>query len=213
METQAPTKTRGPGRPPGGEAVTRATRASIVDAAFRVFSENGYASASLREIARQCGVSHATLLHHFPRKADLLTATLERRDLQFPEIAESTPVDVLLADMVEGARRNENQPGIVHVFTVVAAEAADPDHPAHAYFERRTTQFIASVAACLRHGQENGTVPTHWSAESMATNIIALWDGLQLHVPLNPAPVSIADQLQLSFEAMLGRPIRPAQNS
>ncbi|MDN5572162.1 MAG: TetR/AcrR family transcriptional regulator [Propionibacteriaceae bacterium] len=178
-----------------------------MDAAYRVFSENGYANASLREIARLCGVTHATLLHHFPRKVELLTATLAKRDAQFPQDLVSSELTTVLADMVAGARDNDGQPGLVHTFTRVSAEAADPHHPAHAYFERRTLNFITMLSAPVQRALDDGSLTSDASAEEIATNIMALWDGLQLIAPLSPTPISIADQLQIAFEALLGRPL------
>jgi len=199
---------RGRGRPPGGEATTRATKDSIVAAAFRVFSESGYVNASLREIARQCGVSHATLLHHFPHKSELLAATLARRDAEFPDDFGGQSIDDVLLDMVEGARRNESRLGLVRMYTLLSAEAGDPTHPAHPYFERRTREFTALVAGILRRGQEDGTVSRDHTPEQLAVNVMALWDGLQVLAAISVDPVCVADQLQVAFEQLLRRPLR-----
>lgn len=44
------------------------------------FGEHGFAGASLRTIAKQAGVNHATLIQHFGSKEGLLTTVLEERD-------------------------------------------------------------------------------------------------------------------------------------
>jgi AcrR family transcriptional regulator len=49
-------------------------RRALLDAALAQVAEHGPAALSLREVARQAGVSHAAPAHHFGNKAGLLTA-------------------------------------------------------------------------------------------------------------------------------------------
>ena len=49
-------------------------RRQVLDAAATVIAERGVAAVSLRELARQAGVSHAAPAHHFTNKTGLLTA-------------------------------------------------------------------------------------------------------------------------------------------
>lgn len=49
-----------------------AQRAAIRDAAARLFADKGYASASIADIARACGVSKALLYHYYVDKEHLL---------------------------------------------------------------------------------------------------------------------------------------------
>ncbi len=51
-----------------------ALRRALLDAALTALAEEGPAALSLRALARQVGVSHAALAHHFADKAGLLTA-------------------------------------------------------------------------------------------------------------------------------------------
>ncbi len=53
------------------------TRDQILDAARRLFLEQGYDKTSLREVADEVGVTKAALYYHFRSKEDLLTALLE----------------------------------------------------------------------------------------------------------------------------------------
>ena len=58
--------------------VTRPTEEQILHAAGEVFAEFGFAGASTREIARRAGLRQPSLYHHFPNKAAMLTALIER---------------------------------------------------------------------------------------------------------------------------------------
>ena len=54
------------------------TRAALLDAALECLVELGYAATSTPEIASRAGVSRGAQLHHFPTKAGLLAAAVDR---------------------------------------------------------------------------------------------------------------------------------------
>ena len=54
----------------------QASRAAILEAAREVFTERGYARATIREIARRAGVTHGLVMRHFGTKEQLLIAAL-----------------------------------------------------------------------------------------------------------------------------------------
>ena len=51
---------------------------AIVDAAVPMFLERGYESVGMSEVGRAAGIGRATLYGHFPSKADLFMACLDR---------------------------------------------------------------------------------------------------------------------------------------
>ncbi len=53
-----------------------ATKARIIAAAARAFSEHGYAQAGIREIARDAGVAGSLIVQHFGSKARLFEAAM-----------------------------------------------------------------------------------------------------------------------------------------
>lgn len=59
-------------RPPGS------TRAQLLESAAEVFSEQGYAGASISLIADRAGVTSGALYRHFASKADLLLHVVEQ---------------------------------------------------------------------------------------------------------------------------------------
>jgi AcrR family transcriptional regulator len=52
------------------------TRTSILQAALECFYELGYANTTTDNIAKQAGVSRGAMLHHFPSRFDLISATV-----------------------------------------------------------------------------------------------------------------------------------------
>ncbi len=190
-----------------GYATGRATKADIVEAAFHVFAESGYGGTSVREIARRAGINHATLLHHFPHKWLLLQSVLEHRD-EIQHI-EPTSLDETLALLLGIAIRNEETPGLTRLFTLLAAESADPDHPARAYFRDRLVRLRHQIAHHIELAQATGQVPADVQPQRAATDIVALWEGLQLQGPISDVPVSVPEHLAAMFSTVAGHRIEP----
>lgn len=82
---------------------TSDARASILDAASAVFAEQGIDGVSMRQIAREIGVSATALYQHFDSKSALLAATCEAGFAEFgarleaTTRASATPLDALRA--------------------------------------------------------------------------------------------------------------------
>ena len=74
MSESAPTSPTG--RPLQKRAVD--TRAALLDAAIDCLVERGYAATTTTETARRARVSRGAQLHHFPTKAELMTAAVGR---------------------------------------------------------------------------------------------------------------------------------------
>jgi AcrR family transcriptional regulator len=55
------------------------TRKQILDAALRLFSERGFARTTVRDIAREAGITDAAIYYHFESKRDLLEALVDER--------------------------------------------------------------------------------------------------------------------------------------
>ncbi|HET7723847.1 MAG TPA: TetR/AcrR family transcriptional regulator [Propionibacteriaceae bacterium] len=190
-----------------GYATGRATKADIVEAAFHVFAESGYGGTSVREIARRAGINHATLLHHFPHKWLLLQSVLELRD-ELQHI-EPNSLDETLALLLGIAVRNDETPGLTRLFTLLAAESADPDHPARTYFRDRLARLRHQISYHIEQAQASGQVAPEVDPEGVATDIVALWEGLQLQAPLSAETVSVSGRLATMFAALAGHPIEP----
>ncbi len=56
----------------------RVGREYILHVAEKLFTEYGYTSVSIREIARECGVTNAAIYYHFPDKESLFIEVMHR---------------------------------------------------------------------------------------------------------------------------------------
>ena len=69
------------------------TRAQVLDAAERMFSEKGVTNTSLKEIAEAAGVTRGAIYWHFKNKYDLIEALLERVKLPLDDMLAARSAD------------------------------------------------------------------------------------------------------------------------
>jgi AcrR family transcriptional regulator len=194
------------GRERGGYAKGRERRDAILAAANEVFAKRGFRGASLATIAKHVGLSEPGLLHHFASKEELLLELLELRDqhdderIEQARAAHTNMHDVLL----ELCRQNAGRPGIVRLFTILAAESVDEDHPAHAWFFDRYTERRRHVASAVAAEQREGRIDPAFDADTLASQVLAMFDGLQIQWLLDPQSVDMV----AVFENFLAR-LRP----
>lgn len=61
---------------------TESTRDAVLDAAAELFVQRGYPRTSLDEVAASARVTKGAIYHHFVNKAALMTALIEREELE-----------------------------------------------------------------------------------------------------------------------------------
>jgi AcrR family transcriptional regulator len=186
-----PLKARGPYRK------TAATRVAILTAALEVFSESGYHSGSLRDVARRAGISNSGLLHHFPDKIALLDAMLDLRDevdaaamSQYTRDGESA-----LHALIHLASANASKPGIVKLYAILSTEATAEDHPAHDHFVARYARTRDLVRHAFSQLEENGRLANGATPDSAAIGTLAMMDGLQVQWLLDPEGIDMPYEL------------------
>lgn len=180
-----------------------ATRAHILATATAMFGESGYRGASLRDIAARCGLTHPGLLYHFPTKAALLEAVLDRRDA-----ADGTPEGrsqrgrEAIQSLVELARRNSQSRGIIELFATLSAEATSPSHPAHGYFVARYERVVKDIGGHFVEMREDGDLREGIDPHAAGRQWVALMDGLQIQWLLDES-IDMAAVLQRQLDSQL----------
>ncbi|MEU4236031.1 helix-turn-helix domain-containing protein [Actinoplanes sp. NPDC026619] len=141
-------------------------RAQLVAEATALIARIGYHRFSIKALSEATGLTRAGVLHHVGSKEQLLLDVLALRDERDTEGIDPTMPTREILDRI--VRRNIEQPEIVRLYTVLAAEALDPAHPAHAYFADRlhtgTTLFTELLGD-----------------HETAVEIYAFMDGIQLN--------------------------------
>jgi AcrR family transcriptional regulator len=192
------------GRPRGSYAKTGARRQEILTAAFEVFSTSGYRSGSLKDVADKVGLTQAGLLHHFPSKEVLLQALLTLRDeLSAARTGTVTAKGAdLLRGMVELTRYNTTIPGLVALYCVLSAEATDPEHPAHRYFQDRYEWVRRLITNAFAEMETQGTLRPGLAPGTAARQLIALMDGLQVQWLLDNESVDMPAEVAAFLSAI-----------
>ena len=191
----------------GSYAKGVARRDEILTRALEVIAREGYRGASVKEIAEAVGLSQAGLLHYFDSKEELFTEVLRKRDeldtatFERQATAAASPLGLraLSAVFIEVVRRNAGTPGLVELFSRLSVDAADPNHPAHAYFLTRGESLRACVTSAVRAGQNAGAVDPALDPALFARMLVALVDGMQLQWLLDP-DVDMTAPVQALFD-------------
>lgn len=186
----------------GAYAKGIAKREEILTTALDVIAKHGYRQASVRELADAVGLSAAGLLHYFDSKEELFTAILRTRDEHDVRTygADGDGIETLLAVI----RHNATVPGLVRLYVQLSSEAADSEHPAHAYFIERTARSEQLFRAAVISRQSDGTIRPDLAPHWIATTLHGLADGLQSLWLLDPT-LDMAGHLEGFLESL--RPV------
>ena len=181
-----------------GYAKGRERREEILAAADAAFARHGFRGASLATIAQEVGLSQPGLLHHFPSKEDLLLEVLRYRDERQREwVGQAVEEAESYAEaLLELCETNVQTPGLVRLFTVLGAEGVDDDHPAHELFKQRYRELREIVASRFVTEQREGRLAADVDPDTLAVQVLALFDGLQLQWLLEPEAVDMVEVLR-----------------
>ena len=141
----------------------------------------------MAEIARQCGISHTGLLHHFPRKEDLLTAVLELQDRRGERYLRengtlspgSDPL-VILHGLIATLVERDNHTGLVELSATLVGEATTQGHSAHGYFAGRYRDIRSFLTRLFQALSDANRLTSELSPSHLAALTIAATDGLNI---------------------------------
>ncbi|WP_319530375.1 helix-turn-helix domain-containing protein [uncultured Cohaesibacter sp.] len=153
-------------------------RERIIDAANRLFYQEGIRAVSVDAVAEKAGVTKKTLYYHFKSKDDLITAYLTSRDQpnlalyeEWFDTADGQIEDKVEAIFVHLARSARHSKWRGCGFLRTAAELANmPGHPAMKVGAAHKKKFESWLAGRLSEAQ----IPR---PEAIARQIILLLDG------------------------------------
>ncbi|GLZ47086.1 TetR family transcriptional regulator [Actinomycetospora sp. NBRC 106375] len=162
-------------------ADARANRSALLAAAARLFADQG-PDVPLDAVAREAGVSIATLYRNFPSREDLVAATYaaEIRALGELDLEEGTAAEALarwLARFVEYARTKRALGELVHAL------------PAGTHPPVREA-ILDALARILAAGERDGSLPADRDAQDVLALLAGLWT-----LPAGPEWPARADRL------------------
>lgn len=151
-------------------------REQLIDVATSMLSRGGYHRFSLTELATSVGMTRPGVTHHVGSKEALLLDVLRARDRR--GFAEMRAVLLDNAGRLRSAldaqvRSNIEDPELVRLYTLLAAESIEPTHPTHDYFQARWDDGVREMASVLDDAGRDGV--------AVAERIYSFLDGLQLN--------------------------------
>ncbi|HEY2697417.1 MAG TPA: TetR family transcriptional regulator [Pseudonocardiaceae bacterium] len=178
-----------------------------------LIAECGYWGLSMQDVADRCGLTVPGVLRHVGSKTGLLIAVLAHRDLhdarslreqlgvgedEVPdEWSESGPDGVDLRQLcLATMRRNAEQPEIVRLFAVLEIESLTPSHPAHDYFVKRQRQALTAFTNLAKVNSDH--------PETLARQIMAMMDGLQIQWLRSPETVDLVREWESTAALLFG---------
>ncbi|MBV1778081.1 TetR/AcrR family transcriptional regulator [Paeniglutamicibacter sp. ABSL32-1] len=160
----------------GSYAKGIAKRAEILDVALEVFAVEGYRGTSLRKVASLCDLSLAGVMHYFESKEDLLVQILRERDARNEIDGTIEEQEGRLADVLG---QGHSEPGLIALFVTMAAAAADPEHPAAAYFQERNARLMQISEESYYRDKPRPSEEELEYFRAMTRMVLATADGLQ----------------------------------
>ncbi len=144
-------KPRKRGRPPGQTAQGAATKAHLYDTAMALISQRGYETTTLRDIAREAGVSVGLLYRYFPSKQAVITALHDELSADYARQATDMPAGKWRDRFVFALRTSLQvlEPHRIVLRALIPVLVGDPDDGVFASrtaFARGRVQEVFEVA-------------------------------------------------------------------
>ena len=174
----------------GSYAKGIAKREEILRAALAVVGREGYHGASVKELADAVGLSQAGLLHYFDSKDELFVEILRTRDevdmAGRAEAMHAATFDEMRDGYLDIVRHKAKVPGLVELFTRLAADAANPEHPSRAFFAERGAGLRERWAGTIADAQSEGRIRSDVDPVLAARLLQAVSDGAQMQLLVEP---------------------------
>ena len=152
------------------------TRKRILDASLHLFSARGFARTTVRDIAREAGITDAGIFYHFESKRDLLEALVEERGIvaglqQLQRVSADLPLQETLLWMARGAINimDENR----DFLRLIMMEGLGGDDSALEQYHHLVDLWENALTAALQRYAEKGELPRN-APETMARQVIYL---------------------------------------
>jgi TetR/AcrR family fatty acid metabolism transcriptional regulator len=159
-----------------------ARRAQIVDCAIDTIAELGFAKASIDQIAKRVGVSKGVITYHFPSKAEIVDAIVEKvvatgRAYMVPRIvAETSAAGRLRAYIVSHLEFIDAHRNPLIALVEIAMSARRVDGSLVIGLESLDRR-VADLEELLRAGQRSGEF-RRFNTRVMALTIVQAIDGV-----------------------------------
>ena len=156
------------------------SREKILEVAEARFAQRGYAGVGMREVATAAGLGKSSLFHHFPSKAELYVAVVERAIERIeahvlPALEASGSVlariDRCVDALVDALAEHPTTARLLLRSLVEEDELAAEEPPGAAEVEARIHALVALVSALLAEGVAAGELRPASAPDAVQTVI------------------------------------------
>jgi AcrR family transcriptional regulator len=183
-------------------------KVEIIKAAMTIFARDGYAGASLSNVAKVAGLSTVGLLHHFPNKLCLLQAVLDHRDQyiagKLREASEVASLQGFLSFLKFIMRFSIEDASVSQALMIINTESLSVTHPANLWFCERFAIVHSHLQTQLRLLVESAQIRPDVDIKQVALEIAGMMDGMQIQWLRSPKDVQI-EQVFTKFLERLER--------
>lgn len=132
------------------------TRRKILKVAHRLYTTAGYASVSMREVAKRMGFSAQAIYYYFPSKEAMFAALadegLRLLEAQHPSEELADPIDNLLLPYVRYYDFSKSHPEYFTLLWMDPAAATSQGQPQIAMIGRMVVDVQGRFGRCIREG-------------------------------------------------------------
>lgn len=190
------------------ESDSNSRQSSIVKIAFKHIAEKGLEGLRVRSVATEANMNHATLLHYFPSKEDLIRAVVEYLLQEFQGggseqagAAHQPPMQQIMEEIEDiGVRLKQN----LDMFTVLIelTMRARRDPSIKQYLEYLDVAWQSHLDRILQQGVDDQSFRADLNTNSVALTLMSHMKGLSLqalHMPheqINSLALQVQDEVK-----------------
>jgi AcrR family transcriptional regulator len=178
-----------------------------LDGAIRLFRERGYHAASIGDLTDAMGLASGSIYKAFRDKRDIFLAAFDRyallRNAQIQQVAGAAKsarerLRDLLAFYLESSRGVEGRRGCLVVGSAVELAIFDRDVAARVGTSLANNEAL--LAALIREGHLDGSVPAEVDPEETARVMVCLTQGMRVVGKAGRAPPDPAITIEIAMK-------------
>ena len=188
--------------------VSEERQAQILEAALEVFARQGFHDARMDDIAQASGLSKGALYLYYKSKDAIIGALMRTifsvvmRGVRTIEQSDQSARERILLTTNRFADEMDRFAGMLPVMLEFYAVAAR-DRSVRVYLREMYEDYTASLARVIEQGMARGEFRAGDDAESLATALIGMWEGISLMWAMAPETVHWRETATLAVTSLL----------
>lgn len=163
------------------------TRAKLLDAAERLFAENGVTHTSMAQVAEHAGVTRGAIYHHFSNKQDLIESLMGRVRLPFDEMQEQiaeqpefNALEEIRQRSIEFVNRVVDDPRVQALASILLhkCEYVDEVNPIKLRHVSGRNECICAIEELFSKAIDDQQLPSKTDTRVAVLGLFGLVDGL-----------------------------------